>query len=120
MTTMKNGFTLLELLIAIVIVGILTATAIPQYSDYKKRAYDTRARRDLIQVAIAEEAYFFDSESYLSCQNSNCSILPGVSGLSDGVTLAINASAISFTGTATHPKGTGEIFNWDSELGGLQ
>ena len=118
--TQIHGFTLLELLIAMSIVATLAAIAIPQYSAYKKRAFDTRAMSDLRNVALAEEAYFIDEESYLSCADSNCLSLPGVAALSQGVTVTITASTTAFTGQASNTKGTGKVFSWDSELGGLQ
>jgi type IV pilus assembly protein PilA len=116
----QRGFTLLELLVVIAIVSILSAIAVPQFSAYRKRSFDVRAREDLHNVAIAEEAYFLDSEHYQSCANDQCSILPGIAALSKGVTLGITAAADSFTGTATHASGTGKVFTWDSERGGLQ
>lgn len=119
MNNHEHGFTLIELLIVVAIIGILAATALPQYADYKKRAFDSRARTDLANVAIAEEAYFLDAEKYLSCSNNSCSNLPGISVLSQGVTLSITSGPLSFTGTATHSKGSGKVFQWDSDAGGL-
>lgn len=113
------GFTLLELLVVIAIVSILSAIAVPQFSAYRQRSFDVRARQDLHNVAIAEEAYFLDSEHYQSCSNQQCTVLPGISTLSKGVSLAIVAADQSFTGTATHQTGSGRVFSWDSEHGGL-
>lgn len=115
----QKAFTLLELMITLTIVSILVSIAIPQYTDYKRRAFDTRASVDLRNVALAEEAYYMDSESYLSCSSSACLSLPGVGALSKGVELSINASDSSFTGESSHPGGTGKVFNWDSENGGM-
>ena len=119
LTTTNRGFTLLEILIALTIVSILTAVALPQYNDYKKQAFDTRAMSDLRNVAISEEAYFMQSEKYLSCNGATCSILPGMSAISKGVVLSVIAQSENFTANASHPKGSGKTFKWDSSHGGL-
>ena len=116
----EKGFTLIELLVVMGIVGVLLAIAIPQYASYKSRAFDVRAEMDLRNIALAEEAYFFDSENYLSCVNNTCTNLPGINKISEGVTIAITATTSGFIGTATHPKGSGKSFRWDSSGGGLQ
>ena len=119
---MKNnkGFTLIELLVVIAIIGILAAIAIPQFAEYRARGFDSRAKSDLRNVATAEEAYFADNEVYKSCTGAACATnLPGISALSDGVTLQITATNTGFTGSSTHPKGTGVTCDWDSSSGGL-
>ena len=115
----EDAFTLIELLVTMAIVGILTAIAVPQYNQYKQRAFDVRAASDLRNVANAEEAYFLDNEEYLSCDNDSCADLPGISSLSPGVTLQVTAADINFTASSTHPLGTGKIFEWDSDQGGM-
>lgn len=116
----KEGFSLLELLVALTIVGVLTATAIPQYASYKRRGYDYRASTDLQTVALAEEAYFLDSERYLDCNGVSCTTLPGVQKISDGVQIVITSDEDSFIGTSTHPKGSGKTYRWDSDRGGIE
>lgn len=115
----SSGFTLLELLVVIGIVGILAATAIPQYAAYRQRGFDIRAEVDLRNIAIAEEAYYLDHEEYLSCSNSACTALPGIAAISNGVELEIIGTPEQFNGTSTHPRGTGRIFRWDSNAGGV-
>lgn len=114
-----SGFTLLELLVVIAIVAILSAIAVPQFNAYRQRSFDVRARSDLHNVAIAEEAYFLDAERYQSCAGTGCSVLPGITAISKGVELEITANDQSFTGTSTHITGSGKIFTWDSDRGGL-
>lgn len=123
MKNMKSeaGFTLIELLVVIAIIGILAAIAIPQFAEYRARGFDARSKSDLRNVATAEEAYFVDNEVYKDCTETTCpGLLPGIGALSQGVTLGMTAATSSFTGTATHSKGTGVTFSWDSAAGGLQ
>lgn len=115
----ESGFTLLELLISMAIVGILTSIAVPEYQQYRARAFDLRAQSDLRNVALAEEVYFLDFESYSSCSDDVCAELPGIARLSDGVQLSITATTTGFVGTASHRKGTGKQYEWDSMQGGL-
>ena len=116
-TIMRNrhqGFTLIEVMIVVAIIGILASIAIPQYAVYRQRAFDSRAQADLKNVATAEEAYFVDTSSYISCDENSCpTLLIGLLALSGGVQLQITASVNSFVGTSTHPQGTGKIFNWN-------
>jgi prepilin-type N-terminal cleavage/methylation domain-containing protein len=114
------GFTLIELMVVTAIVGILTAIAIPEFGAYRKRAYDVQALSDLRSVAIAEEAYYLQHEEYESCSNGDCEALPGIGRISEGVRISIRSAGQEFTGTASHEKGTGRSFQWDSMRGGLQ
>lgn len=116
----QQGFTLIELLVVMGIVSALVAIALPRYAAYRANAFDARAEVDLRSVAMAEEAYFLAKEEYLSCSGASCSQLPGIQKLSDGVQLSITATATGFTGTASHPKGSGKVFTWDSVGGGLR
>jgi len=130
----QKGFTLIELLVVVAIIGILAAIAIPQFSEYRKRGFDARALSDLRNAATGEEAYFADTESYVTCANAGAcqTALPGYIA-SNGVVLDMTATAASgvtpafFTGQSAHPQGsknsTGAAttrYEWDSRTGGLQ
>lgn len=60
----KKGFTLIELLIVVAIIGILAAIAIPQFSAYRAKAYNSAAQSDLKNSKTALEAFFADNQKY--------------------------------------------------------
>jgi type IV pilus assembly protein PilE len=60
-----SGFTLLEMMIEVAIIGILSAFAIPQYSNYVKRGKIIEATSGLSDMAVKLEQYFQDNRTYV-------------------------------------------------------
>ena len=60
------GFTLVELLITVAIVGILAGVAYPSYTDYVTRSNRSEAQRELMRFANLQEQVFVDTRAYAS------------------------------------------------------
>ena len=94
----RRGFTLVELLIVVVIIGVLAAIAIPKFQDTKGKANATSLRSDLRNLATAQEAYFYETGTYTSN-------LPSLNiSLTSGVTVTFGAAnAAGWSARVTHP-----------------
>lgn len=60
----KRGFTLVELLIAVAIVGILAGIVYPSYKDSVNRSRRTEAMTELVRIANLQEQYYSDNRTY--------------------------------------------------------
>lgn len=70
----QQGFTLVELMIVVAIIGILAAIAIPQFAAYRQRAFNSSAQSDVRNTKTAEEVLQADHQVYGATENA---ALPG-------------------------------------------
>ena len=98
-----KGFTLIELMIVIAIIGILAAIAIPQFNAYRARSYNAAAVADLRNAMGAQEAYHVDTQRYANSVGD----LTGSYGLttSQNVVLTVSGSSTGFTIITYHQSG---------------
>jgi type IV pilus assembly protein PilA len=112
-----KGFSLIELLVVVAIIGLIAAVAIPQFLSYRARAIDSQMKGDLKNAAIAMESYFAKNRAY---PTSLAAIINGGFTQTPGVDLAIDVtSPSSFRITASKPSGTQANFTYDSSTGAI-
>jgi type IV pilus assembly protein PilA len=114
-----SGFTLIELMVVIAIIGILAAIAIPQFAAYRQRAYISALKTDAHSFAVAQHAYYADNDTFC---NTSATLMQDTYGAeeSDNTTVNIvSASAVSFTMTFTDTL-HGLAVTYSSTLGGVQ
>ena len=79
----RGGFTLMELLIVIIIIGLLATIAIPKFDGVRQRAFNAAALADLNNASKEIERYFNDNFRYPADENEliveGYSHTPGVS-----------------------------------------
>lgn len=125
--TNQNGFTIMELMIVVAIVGILASIAYPSYTEHVKKSKRADAKVELLKIAQMQESYFVQNLTYAKDLTSATS--SGGLGLSSPVqteqgeyTIGMTAKdsgggactglaadpCTSFTITATPASGSGQ------------
>ena len=99
----EKGFTLIELMIVIAIIGILAAIAIPNFVSYRQRSYNSAAQSDMKNAMTTQEAYYVDNATYADTLNKLTGA--GFKQSSNVTFSAPAASATGYTMTAYHTSG---------------
>ena len=133
--TMQKGFTLIELMIVVAIIGILASIVMPNYTDYVNRARATEATSALADMRIRMEQFYQDRRDYTgaSCAapagtNTEffafaCSVAPGTTvytleatgtGVMAGYRYDIDENNVKSSDT---PEGGGSANCWITKKG---
>ena len=105
----QQGFSLIELMIVVVIIGIITAVAIPNYSDYVTRSRVPEATAGLGDIRVRMEQFFQDNRTY---PVGGCATAPTAAtatqlqlAAGQNFTFTCAATATTYTVTATGAGG---------------
>lgn len=106
-----RGFTLVELLVVVAIVGILAAIAVPQYGDYVLRGKIAEAAATLSQHRVKMEQFFQDNRTYAAACTTAGSIAATPTGryfvYSCELPAIPTATTYTLTATGIAAQGTG-------------
>lgn len=97
----QRGFTLTEVLIAVAIIGILAAIALPSYSAYVQKARRTDAKEALLRIQLEQERWRANNASYAGKLVDDLGWSEAKSAEGHYSLALSDPSATSFTATAT-------------------
>lgn len=104
----SKGFTLIELMVTVAIIGILASIAVPNYSDYVTRGKLVEAQTALSDGRVKMEQYFQDNRVY------GCAGMPTPTLKYFALSCAVPAGGQSFTLTATgNASASGFVYTID-------
>ena len=96
----QGGFTLIEAMITVAVIGILAAVAYPSYQDYVRKGKRATAQAALMELASKEQSYLLDRRVYSAVLADVAFVTPTQIANDYTFTVAVGATP-NFTATAT-------------------
>jgi type IV pilus assembly protein PilE len=104
----NRGFTLIELMIVVAILGLLAAVAYPAYGRYLVNGNRAAAQSHMLELALAESQYFADTRSYAGTVGALGMTTPTAVSSKYTISIATTASPPTFTITARPVVGSSQ------------
>ncbi len=86
-----RGFSLMELMIVVAIIGVLAGIAVPSYQEYNRKANRSSAQQVMLSIVQREEQYLLDARAYTAALNNT-----GLNIVQDGWTCSAASCVNSF------------------------
>jgi prepilin-type N-terminal cleavage/methylation domain-containing protein len=114
-----RGFSLIELLISIVVIGVLLSLIAPNIASIRKKAFDLLSQNLARNLALQQEIFFSENQRYFSCNNSGCAQYLPHNRLPANIEVDVQSSGDEYIIKTKHQYGQKEWI-FDSSIGGFR